>query len=83
MYPPTGSNHQISLTQITNDQKKRNTLIAKILMYSIERVWTAVFTLHSGHVENVSRSRYTVNHQSQFLQGPIHVPMHGKYIYSP
>ena len=26
------------------------------------RVWTAVFTLHSGHVENDSRARHIVNH---------------------
>ncbi len=65
LHPPTGPNHQISLTQITNRQKKGNSLITKI--YGITRVWTAIFTLHSGHVENVSHARYMyiVNHQSR------------------
>ena len=31
------------------------------------RVWTAVFTLHSGHVEDVSHARYIVSHQSRNL----------------
>ncbi len=26
------------------------------------RVWTAVFTVHSGHVENISRARSVTNH---------------------
>ncbi len=28
------------------------------------RVWTAVFMLHSGHVETISCARYIVGHQS-------------------
>ncbi len=42
--------------------KKGKCSITKILMYYVS---AAVFTLHSGHVENVSRARYTVNHQSR------------------
>ena len=34
------------------------------------RLWTAVFTLHSGHVENGSRARYVVNHQSRNFYSP-------------
>ena len=67
----------------TNHQKKGNSLITKISM-CYESV-LAVFTLHSGHAENVSnvsRARYIVNHQSrQFLQGPI--TMQGKCMYPP
>ncbi len=33
IYPPIGPVHQISLTQITNQPKKENSLITKILMY--------------------------------------------------
>ena len=28
-------------------------------------MWTAVITLHSGHVENALRARYIINHQSR------------------
>ena len=56
IYPPTGPDHQISLTQIANRQKKpTNSLITKILMY----YESVVFRLHSGHVENVSRATVT------------------------
>ena len=47
----------------------------------MKRVWTAVFTLHSGHVENVSRARYSQSPIMQFLQGLI--TMIGKCMYSP
>ena len=44
---------------------------------------TDVFTLHSGHVENVSRARYMYSQSpiTQFLQGPT--TMHWKCMYSP
>ncbi len=76
IYLPTGPNHEISLTQITN----RIVLSPK---YCITRMWTVVFMLHSGHVENISRARLDIYSQSpitQFLQGPI--TMHGKCIFS-
>ncbi len=44
IYPPTGPDHQISLTQITN-HKKKNSLITKILMY-YENVNSC---LHAAH----------------------------------
>ena len=31
------------------------------------RVWAAVFTLHSGHVDSVSCARYIVSHQSRIF----------------
>ncbi len=57
-------------------KKKKNSLITNILT-CYERVDSFV-TLHSGHVENVSRARYT---NQAFTTGPI--MGHRKFIPSP
>ncbi len=60
IYPPIGLNHQSYLIQITTHKKR---IVLSPTYRPITIVWTAIFTLHSGHVENVSRARYIVSHQ--------------------
>ncbi len=68
IYPPTGPDHQISLTQITiTNRQKKNSLITNILHITILRVWTGIFMLHCDHAENVSRARYIVSDQSRIF----------------
>ncbi len=64
VYPATGPDHQISLTQIT---KKKKEQVLSATYQCVTTVWTAVFTLHSRHIENVSRARYIVGHQSHIF----------------
>ena len=66
--PPTGPDHQIS---DLNHQSPKTWIVLSPNYYCITRVWTAVFTLRSCHVENVSRARYIVSHQSHnFYRAP-------------
>ena len=53
-------------------KKKKIVLSPKKKYQCITRLKTAVFTLHSGHVENVLCARYIVSHQSRnFYRAPL------------
>ncbi len=56
-----GPDHQVSLTQITNHQKKKKGIITKILMF-YKSVGSPFHAVPIGHVENVSCARYIASH---------------------